>query len=342
LAAILGWKVWTEDFRQAFIQTAGTILRNVYLKNLRGAEEELHLRPDQALRLLKPLYGLADAGDLLHAEFSDHHRNVLRMEELDSEPALYAQFQDDLISGMTGLYVEDTILTGANHFEQWTAAKIPYETLPRTFNNGDVLGQQVYRNSTTGRINVSQEKYARTLPVLEPDSSFSQYLSRRMAVAWMVRTRPDIAYEVARVARFSQVTEQQYICQTETYVNDLNSVIDRLHASANLGITFPDIDPQTAFLCIYSDSSYANNSDQSSQIGYISLLVDSARKALPLAYRSIKSRMVTRSVLAAETIALVEAYHVGYCLRHELSRLLGRHVSLTLATDSQTLFNAIG
>jgi hypothetical protein len=129
-----------------------------------------------------------------------------------------------------------------------------------------------------------------------------------MAVEWMVRTRPDIPYEVAR---FSQVTEQQYICQPYTYVNELNSVIDLLHASANLGITFPDIDPQTAFLCIYSDASYANNSDQSSQIGCIALLFDSAINRNPLAYHSIKSRRVTRSVLAAEAIALIEAYDVG-------------------------------
>jgi Reverse transcriptase (RNA-dependent DNA polymerase) len=173
LAAIFGWKLWTEDVRQAFIQTAGTLLRNVYLVNLRGAEAELHLRPEQALRLLKPLYGLADAGDLWHAEFSDHHREILRMEELDSEPALYAKFQADFISGMTGLYVDDTVSAGTHHFEKWSAAKNPYETQSRTFNEGDVLGQQFSRNPTTGRITVSQEKYARTLQVLEHDSSFS-------------------------------------------------------------------------------------------------------------------------------------------------------------------------
>jgi hypothetical protein len=108
-----------------------------------------------------------------------------------------------IFSGTTGLYVEDTISTGTNHFEQLTAAKNLYETQPRTFNNGDELGQQFYRNSTSGRITVSQEKYAQTIQVIEPDSSFSQYLSRRMAVAWMVCIRPDVAYEVAR---FSQET----------------------------------------------------------------------------------------------------------------------------------------
>jgi hypothetical protein len=33
-------------------------------------------------------------------------------------------------------------------------------------------------------------------------------------------------------------------------------------------------------------------------------------------------------------------HYIGFCLRHELGNLFGRHVSLTLATDSQTLFNA--
>jgi hypothetical protein len=44
-------------------------------------------------------------------------------------------------------------------------------------------------------------------------------------------------------------------------------------------------------------------------------------KSVPLAYCSIKSRRVARSVLAAEAIALIEAYDVG-CSADTVYRLI--------------------
>ena len=49
------------------------------------------------------------------------------IEELDSEPALYATLQAYLLSGMTDLYVDDTVSAGTKHFEKWTAVKSRYE-----------------------------------------------------------------------------------------------------------------------------------------------------------------------------------------------------------------------
>jgi hypothetical protein len=123
LAAIFGWKAWTEDVRQAYIQTTGRLLRDVYITSLNRAENELRLKPNEALRLLRPLYGLAETGDLWHSEFSSKHKNELGMQELESEPALYAKICADLICGMTGLCVDDTISTGTYSFADWTAKK---------------------------------------------------------------------------------------------------------------------------------------------------------------------------------------------------------------------------
>jgi hypothetical protein len=71
--------------------------------------------------LLRPRYWLAEAGDLWHSEFSSKQKNELGMQELESEPALYAKFIAEVICGMTGLYVGDTISTGTNSFADWNA-----------------------------------------------------------------------------------------------------------------------------------------------------------------------------------------------------------------------------
>jgi Reverse transcriptase (RNA-dependent DNA polymerase) len=204
LAAIFGWKVWTEEVRRAYIQATGRSLRDVYITSLNGAENELRLKPHDALRLLRPLYGLAEAGDLWHSEFPSKHKNELGMQELESEPALYAKFCADLICGMTGLYADDTTLSGTNSFAEWTAKKSDYVTQPREVVSGNVLVQQFACDGCTWRIFLTQEQYAQGLQPLQ-SSIFATYRSRRMEVAWVNHTRPDIAYEVARAA---QVTEQ--------------------------------------------------------------------------------------------------------------------------------------
>jgi hypothetical protein len=53
-----------DILREAFFQTASTLLRNDYLRNLRATNAELLLRPEQALRQLTPLCGLTGASDL--------------------------------------------------------------------------------------------------------------------------------------------------------------------------------------------------------------------------------------------------------------------------------------
>jgi Reverse transcriptase (RNA-dependent DNA polymerase) len=338
MAAIFGWKVWTEDVRQAYIQTTGRLVRDVFLTNLHGAEAELKLKPHEALRLLRPLYGLTEAGDLWHAEFTSQYRDKFGMVELQSEPALYAKFTEDVIRGVTGLYVDDTISAGTNEYEAWTKKKSAFETQPREFDQGNILGQQFSRDVQTGRITLTQEAYARKLKHLQIGESFAAYRSHRMEVAWLVHTRPDIAYEVARGA---QVTESQFGKDPSLFINDLNNVITHIQSDVKSGIIFPRIDFNTAHVCVYTDASFANNMDLTSQIGYVVLLMDDSNNAVPLAFRSTKAKRVTRSVIAAEAIALIEGCDAGFCISHELQKLLGRHIALTLATDSQSLFTAI-
>jgi hypothetical protein len=175
MAAIFGWKVWTEDVRQAYLQTSGRLSRDVFLTYLNGAEAELRLKPHEALRLLRPQYGLAEAGDMWHFEFSSQYRDKLGMQELKSEPALYAKFKEDVLRGPTGIYVNDTISTGTEEFEYRTKQENSYETQPREFNQGNILGQQLFRDEKDGHIYLTQEVYARSLKHLLRGDTFVAY-----------------------------------------------------------------------------------------------------------------------------------------------------------------------
>jgi hypothetical protein len=47
------------DVTQAFVQSSGELLRDTFFETAK----ELNLDSDLVLKLLKPLYGLSDAGD---------------------------------------------------------------------------------------------------------------------------------------------------------------------------------------------------------------------------------------------------------------------------------------
>jgi hypothetical protein len=76
-------------------------------------------------------------------------------------------------------------------------------------------------------------------------------------------------------------------------------------------------------------------------MGYISFLLDKKNRCAPLTYKSMKCKRVTRSVVAAEEIALADGYDAGYALSHSLSDMLSKRVPLTLLTDSKTLFYVV-
>lgn len=72
------------------------------------------------------------------------------------------------------------------------------------------------------------------------------------------------------------------------------------------------------------------------------MLSNKQNRCLPLAYKSFKARRVTHSVMDAETIALSQAFDMGYVLRKELQCLLPKQaIPLVVLTYSQTLFHSI-
>jgi Reverse transcriptase (RNA-dependent DNA polymerase) len=85
LAASLGFDVWTLDANQAYLQAAYDLGRKVYLRT--GA---IQLQPGELIQLIKPLYGLADSGDLWARTLMNFHCEGLDMTKGISDFSLLA------------------------------------------------------------------------------------------------------------------------------------------------------------------------------------------------------------------------------------------------------------
>ena len=93
-------------------------------------------------------------------------------------------------------------------------------------------------------------------------------------------------------------------------------------------------------LLVFTDASFANNKDLSSQIGYILVLADSINANI-LHWSLTKCKRVTRSVLALELYAMAHGFDMGASVKSTIDKVLGIDLPLVLCTDSKSLYECL-
>jgi hypothetical protein len=134
----------------------------------------------------------------------------------------------------------------------------------------------------------------------------------------------------------AQITEPD-----EKDIATLNKTIKWQKENASRGLTYVELDPSTLQLLVFTDASFANNKDLSSQIGYILVLVDTEGNANIIHWTSVKCRRVTRSVLASELYALAHGFDIAVAVKTTLDLILRKEVPLVLCTDSKSVYDCI-
>ena len=153
-----------------------------------------------------------------------------------------------------------------------------------------------------------------------------------MRLAWLSNTQPDLLFEISQCA---QVTFERFKTKVQAFWKRLNSAIR--YANNNFAhLKFPKLELASVRIVGYSDASFANNHDLSSQLGRIILLIDNNDAAIPICFKSYKSRSVTRSVLSAEVIAFADLFDDAVALRYQIEQALMRAVPMHLLTDSKS------
>ena len=330
-AATFGFQIWSQDVRQAYLQSAERLMREIYVR----PTKEFKLSHDQLLRLLKPLYGLADSGDYWHITFSSHLRRDLQMIPTLNDLSLFFKTVKGELAGMIGAYVDDTIGAGTAQFSRDSlVTEKRFDSSPRQ--KGDFkFARMEIESLPGGGYKIHQHSFAEKLQLLPETCSFSQYRSCRHTLAWLVHTRPDIACAVNMAA---QVTEQHWSVQD---VRNLNRIIRVAKDNSSRGLLQQPLDVSSLSLKVYIDAAFANSPDLRSQLGFIVLLCDGHNRCNILHYSSYMAKRVTRSVLGAEVSAFADGFDYGYALKIDIERITGKLLLLTLLTDSKSLFDVL-
>lgn len=147
-------------------------------------------------------------------------------------------------------------------------------------------------------------------------------------------SRPEISY---------------YVCEISTHVKNattadihtINKVIKLIKTSPSF-ITIPILDLSSAEIQLFSDASFNNLPDGGSQGGHILFLCDKYRNSLPIAWSSTRTKRVTRSTLAAETLALTDGCDTAYFIANLISSIIPtRKIPIHVFTDNQSLHDTI-
>jgi hypothetical protein len=360
--------LYLRDISQAYVQSRTPLARDFYTK----PPPELGLPLNTILKLVRPLYGVPEAGNHWFQTYHRYHREKLKMEQSTYDPCLLFTKEDNI--GIIGLQTDDTLLLADKDFateEERELLKVGFltkereeltTTNPIKFNGGQLTLQG---NSLT----LTQGQHCQNLRAVSLETA--DLTSARGVVRKQIPTRGQYVAQRARgayvatvcqpEATFNLLTAAQVTEPTSDDIKKLNKLLERQKENSLRGLTFVPlkvgVTPKVRVtpkigetpnsevplrLVIFTDSSFANNADYSSQIGYIIALADNEDNANILHWSSTKCKRVTRSTLASKLYGMVNGFDIGAAIKKTIENITKiDNLPLLLCTDSKCLYECL-
>ena len=340
-----GLQLHQVDVTTAFLN--GKLEEEVFMKQPEGfvAKGREHL----VCRLKKSLYGLKQSPRCWNTALDKHLREI-GFTQTESDPCIYRASKGEPF--FLGVYVDDIVMASKS---QTRLAEVK-KSLAKKFDIKDLgrlhhfLGMKVVQDETMGNVWVGQHAYTENLlrkfgmesakPVATPvDTSTKlekatdcdecidqqQYQSAVGSLLYLaMATRPDIAFAVSNVAKFSaQPTKQHWTA--------VKRILRYLRGTADYGLVFT---PNVSGDCVgYSDADWGGDlDDRKSTSGYLFLISGGA-----VSWRSKKQTCVALSTAEAEYVALASAAQEATWIRQLTAVLENRpQETVTVFEDNQS------
>ena len=324
LMASNGWQCHTIDIKCAFLQ-GNEIDRDVYVRPPKEFDD------GYLWKLNKNVYGLNDAARAWYSRLK-FVLTDLGMLNSRLDPALFFWRSNHVLSGIMCVHVDDILFAGTAEF--FTSIIVPMKGQLTVGSSSDgkcfkYIGVTIEQND--GIIGLHQNDYVNSLEEIRLTSArasrrldhlgkkeLHEYRALVGQLNWLgTQTRPDVSFDVCELSTVLNTA-------TVDDVLRLNKVVKKLK-QRRVTLQFKPLDCADGYTIeCYSDASFGNLPGGGSQGGFVIFLVDSHGAKSPLAWQSKKVRRVVKSVLAAETLALLDAAEAGVYISTLLSEIIGQ------------------
>jgi hypothetical protein len=355
IAAILRMHMKQFDIGTAYLNS--DLTTRIYMHQPEGfVHSQL---PSHVCLLLKSLYGLKQSGRLWNHTF-DHFLKLYNLLVSDADTCVYYRpTATHFVDLIVGIFVDDGIVCASNPKDLDDVIQHLARTFKVTHGPMDYyVGFQVHQDPIHHTIFINQARYISDIlhrfqletanPVSTPadthihlqatpgpdDALLPSSIPYREAVGClmyaMVLTRPDIAYAVSRVAKFTSNPHT-------SHWTAVKRIFRYLSGTLNLGISYYGL-ASDLLLRGYCDADYAgDHDDRKSRTGYVFLLANGA-----IAWCSKRQGCTADSTTEAEFVALAESAKEAIWLRH-LLHSLGSSLRLptTIFSDNQSAIQLV-
>ena len=168
------------------------------------------------------------------------------------------------------------------------------------------------------------------------DAEKTDYRSIVGQLNWVAtQTRPDILFDVCDLS-------SRYKTAVVADLVRVNKVLTYLKHD-QVKVKIPKLENiDGCSLHCYTDASFANHPDGSSQVGLIIFLASSDGNRCPIYWQSKKARRVVKSTLAAETMALLDGAEASIYVSYIISDIMNiQRLAVHCYVDNKSLVDSL-
>jgi hypothetical protein len=190
----------------------------------------------------------------------------------------------------------------------------------------------ILKLEATGSISISQSRQTKKIELVK---NSDEYIAQRARGAYIATvSQPERAFGYSFGAQVSgEPTDEQ--------IKFLNKQLTWQLDNPDRGLRFVPLDLASLGIAVFADSSFANNSDKTSQIGFVIVLTDKNKTANIVHCTSVKCKRVTRSALAAELYAMSLGFDYAAVIKSTVQQIMNRPIGLTMYIDSKSLYDCL-
>lgn len=166
----------------------------------------LCITDNEVLELLRPLYGVFNAGDYRRLPFHYHLEKDLDMSSTTGDPALYINLSDFKLDGMVGILVDDKLRTGTSEFEKRTFKSLEkFDFKPQIYGNLDFF-EKIIKTISEENLKLLKRVMCRDFLFASKNCAFKELRKRRAMLSWSSNTQPELCSLINRAAQVTQNT----------------------------------------------------------------------------------------------------------------------------------------